>query len=137
MTKPGIELWLSTSQALFSGLVPKDTGERLFALDVAAHAALVDREAEAVNKALLDMALSEGESDVKAIVAGLSEGTAITLCSRWLHFHKAWMMLSQEPSAPLWEPPGKRDLWRAIFLQMLDDKAAAAAALKFLWPEVS
>jgi hypothetical protein len=132
-----VEKWLLFSQTLSSDLMPKDIWPEMSGMDKGAFAALVDREADRVNEALIAMALADGESTVKLIFSSLDRDTVIALCSRWMHYYSEWMKMLSEPEPHLWIPPGEKDLWRAIFLAMTDDSPAASAACMLLWPEES
>lgn len=133
-----VEAWLSISRVLIRDLLPKDIGPDFLnhGLNAADFAALVDRETTHVDQALVAMALAKGEAEVNAIAAELSRDALIVLASRWTVYYKAWEKHLHNPDPPLWIPPGRKDLWRAIFLAMTTETVHSSAAKRVLWPDV-
>ncbi len=136
-TNYNVEAWLAISRSLVRGLLPKDSGPEFLkhGLNAEDFAALVDRETTRVDEALVAMALAKGEAEVKAIAAELSRDTLIVLASRWTVYYKTWEKHLRNPDPPLWMPPGRKDLWRAIFLAMTQEDVHSTAALSSLWTE--
>jgi len=131
-----VEIWLSISQSLFIDLNPdKDTGLKNIGrgMQPDKFAALVDRETERVNEALIAMSLAKDKDDVHKIFNTLGKDTVIALCSRWVHYYGEWKKLIHDPHPHLWVPP--KDIWRAIFLAMTDDVPAASDAVRLIWGE--
>jgi len=130
-----VEIWLSISSGLFNDLKPKEAGSEIVGCGMPAEefAALVDREKEPVNEALIAMSLAKDKLEVRSIFKALSRDTVIVLCSRWTHYYGEWMKMLNDPHPHLWVPP--KDIWRAIFLAMTDDVPAASTAAKLIWGE--
>lgn len=131
----GVEIWLSISNGLFHDLKPEKAGDEIFGrgMQPDKFAALVDRETERVNTALVAMSLADGKTGVHGIFDALSRDTIIALFSRWAHYHEAWLKMLNDPDPHLWIPPN--DIWRAIFLAMTDDVPAASDAIQSIWKE--
>lgn len=131
MDKTEIKDWLDISRLLFGRLIPRELAEKTLSVTPAEHAFLAHREESRVDTALIAMALADGETGVKAVFDELSDDTVMAMVSRWLHYAKAWntdseSLRDQELS------PGLRDIWRAVFLSMTTDRAAAEAAAERL-----
>jgi len=128
-----MEEWIGNAHALMYDLKPKDAGIEIFEHGMAeeSFAALVDRETARVNGALIAMSLAKNRDAVHAIFNALSRDTVIVFFSRWAHYYKEWKSYEGNPHPPLWMPPF--DLWRAIFLAMTDDVAAASTAAQLIW----
>jgi len=131
-----ISLWISLSKALFNDLLPKGVVFKLggTGMKKSEFAFLVHRETKRVNAALMSMSFAVDENEVHAIVDALSKDTAIVLFSRWSHLLGELRKLEIDEHFPLWFHPRQKDLWRAIFLSMMDDIPTATAACKALWP---
>lgn len=136
---PNVDLWLDLSKALFRDLLPKGSGYEMCGkgMDPEKFTALVDRETDRVDHALVAMAEASGEQEVAAIVAQLERDTIIALFSRWANYQGAWKKLLYDPHPRLWIPPNRKDIWRAIFLAMTDEDLHSSSALWRLWPELS
>jgi hypothetical protein len=132
---PHVEAWLGTAHALLHDLKPKDAGIEIFGhgMPKESFAALVDRETDRVNDALIAMSLAKDESEVHLIFEALSADTVIALFSRWAHYYGVWKKLEYDPHPHLWIPPF--DLWRAIFLAMTNGVPAASDAAILIWGE--
>lgn len=136
MTDNDVKDWRDISSLLFRDLIPSDLAEKTVMKTPAEHAFLAHREEGRVDKALVTMALADGEAGVKKVFEALSEDTIIAMASRWMHYSKAWKTDSAELRRQELSP-GLRDIWRAVFLSMTVDRAAAEAAAERLDQEVA
>jgi hypothetical protein len=136
---PGVDLWLDLSGALFREMLPKGAGYEMCGKGMSSDefGALVDREMQRVDHALVAMAEAVDEKAVSAIMAQLDRDTIIALFSRWAHYHGAWKKLLYDPHPHLWIPTDEKDLWRAILLAMTGEDIHSTEAAWFLWPELS
>jgi hypothetical protein len=136
MTDNDVKDWMDISRSLFGQLIPRAVAEKTVTMLPGEHALLTDREAVRVDRALIALALADGEVGVKAIFETLGEDTIMVMASRWMHYARAWntdsaVLRRQELS------PGLRDTWRAVFLSMTADRQAAEAAAARLDLEAS
>ena len=132
-----VAFWLEISSSLLRSVIPNI--ERVItaiaALSPDAHTRLVDAESARVDHALVALATSAGESEVKALARQLSAETVMALASRWAHYAAQWKQMLQEPDPHLWVPPIPQDVWRAVLLAMTGEGDHSSAALAQLWPE--
>lgn len=130
----GLDTWLSMSHALFFALIPQETKPAVLAArSQPEHAFLIHREVVRVDRALISMALSTGETECRAIVAALTNDTVIALACRWGSYTEKWQATAIAPEKYPWQPPNQRDLWRAVLLSMASDRAAQTTAAQQLW----
>lgn len=128
--------WLEVSKAMLRDLLPKGSGIEAFGhgLPPAEFAAMVDRESHRVDHALVALATAADEAEVKALFGQLSADTVMVLFSRWAHYTEAWSKRLNQKNPNHWIPPGRRDLWRAVFLAMTGENWYSTEAARQLWP---
>lgn len=133
---PDMDFWLEISSTLLFMARPPGSGAEAFGhgMPADAFAALVERENDAVDRALVAMALADGQEGVDAIRAALSNDALIALCSRWAHYHYSWQQMHLRGERQ-WMPTDRNQVWRAVFLSMTSERGFAAAAAHQLWPE--
>lgn len=138
MKNEDVDLWLAISGALFRDLLPKGSGYEMCGqgMDPDEFAALVDRETDRVDHALVAMAEARDERELKELVAQLSNDTLIALFSRWAHYTAAWKEMLYDSAPRLLIPPRGKDIWRAILLAMTGEEVHSTDAAKRLWPEL-
>jgi hypothetical protein len=137
MTRDEIDIWFDISGALFRDLMPRNLVEHALGGGMTRfeHAFLAHREECRVDEALITLAMAADERCVKAVFSRLTEDTIIALASRWLHYTRTWKDKERTGDLSQYLIPGHWDDWRAVFLSMIQDKAAATSACRFLWPE--
>lgn len=127
--------WLEISGAMIHGLMPAGAGPEVFGHGMApdAFGAMMDSESERVDHALVALATSSGESEIKSLFSQLAHPTRIALFARWAHYTEAWKVFKHQQNPPMWIP--SRDVWRAVFLSMTTEGLHSTDAARFLWPE--
>ena len=137
-SNPNVEKWLAIAEPLLHSLLPRGAGLEVFGHGMAPadFAALVDREAQRVDHALVAMATASGEAEVNAIAGQLSGDTLIALFSRWAHYLGQWRSMLHDPDPQLWVPPKMDQVWRAVFLSMTGEGIHSTAAARAIWPDV-
>ena len=129
--------WLEVSQGLYWMFRPPGSGVELFGegMDSDALAALLSRESAAVDEDLLTICRLPGEQEVGAYFREIPRDRLIVLWTRWSRYMLLWQELRDEAAPQHWMPPTYEDIWRGIFLSLVDDRTRLLETAKQLWPE--